>query len=57
MQTPGESSLHYQTVASAITFRSEHQLEQSSLKQLANHVGMSEIHLQRVFSEWAGMSP
>jgi AraC family transcriptional regulator of adaptative response/methylated-DNA-[protein]-cysteine methyltransferase len=57
MQTPAESNLHYQTVASAITFLSEHQLEQPGLKQLASHVGMSESHLQRVFSEWAGVSP
>lgn len=55
--TSSKSSQHYQTIAAAITFLSDNHKNQPSLKQLADHVGLSEFHLQRVFSEWAGVSP
>lgn len=48
---------HYQLIASAIAFFAQHQAQQPSLAQLAAHVGLSECHLQRVFSEWVGVSP
>ena len=47
----------YDTVARAIRYVREHAREQPSLDDVAAHVGMSEFHLQRVFSAWAGISP
>ena len=47
----------YLTVASAIDYISRHARQQPSLSDIANAVGLSEYHLQRVFSEWAGISP
>lgn len=48
---------HYATVERAIRFLTEHQAEQPALPVLAEAVGLSEFHLQRVFAEWAGVSP
>jgi len=57
--TPAVSSEHanYQRIAKAIHFLVTQQQSQPSLKQLAAHVGISEHHLQRTFSDWAGVSP
>ena len=48
---------HYATVERAIRFLAEHRAEQPGLPALAAAVGLSEFHLQRVFAEWAGISP
>ena len=48
---------HYATVERAIRFLAAHQAEQPGLPALAAAVGLSEFHLQRVFAEWAGISP
>lgn len=50
-------NLHYARVAEAIEFIRRNALQQPSLEQIAAHVGMSEYHFQRVFSQWAGVSP
>ncbi|MHB8914201.1 MAG: methylated-DNA--[protein]-cysteine S-methyltransferase [Thiobacillus sp.] len=47
----------YETVAAAIRFVRSHAGAQPSLDEVARHVGLSASHLQRVFSEWAGISP
>lgn len=47
----------YETVAAAIRFVRGHALTQPSLDEVACHVGLSASHLQRVFSDWAGISP
>lgn len=50
---------HYQLVEQAITLL-EKQLNSASemsLNQLADSLGVSPSHLQRVFTEWAGISP
>lgn len=48
---------HYQMVASAITFIRQHRTEQPELSAIAQHVGLSESHFQRLFTNWAGISP
>ncbi len=48
---------HYSTVAKAIDFLQQHAHQQPSLDTLASHIGMSATHFQRVFSQWAGVSP
>lgn len=47
----------YQTVEQAIHYFVSHQREQPSLADVAASVNLSEYHLQRLFSEWAGISP
>ena len=48
---------HYQIVAQAIAFISKNQAQQPTLSEIANAVHLSEQHLQRIFSAWAGISP
>ena len=47
----------YEIVAEAIRFVRGHSRQQPSLDAIARHVKLSPHHLQRVFSEWAGISP
>ena len=51
------SANDYQVVAKAIRYLEAHQHEQPSLEALAEHLGMSQFHLQRLFKRWAGISP
>lgn len=46
---------HYGLVAKAIRFLQVRRA--ASLGELAAHVGMSEAHFQRLFVQWAGVSP
>jgi AraC family transcriptional regulator of adaptative response/methylated-DNA-[protein]-cysteine methyltransferase len=48
---------HYQTVERAIGFIRNNLKQQPTLEEVAQAVHMSPFHLQRVFSEWAGLSP
>ncbi|MEM9261781.1 MAG: helix-turn-helix domain-containing protein, partial [Bacteroidota bacterium] len=48
---------HYHTVARAIAYLHEHYHAQPSLEEIAEQVHMSKFHLQRVFREYAGVSP
>ena len=57
MPTQENSHMHYEKVEQAIHFLMEHHLQQPSLKEIGDAVGMSEFHLQRVFTQWAGVSP
>ncbi len=47
----------YERVAEAIRYLETHVREQPDLKAVADHVGLSEYHFQRLFSRWAGISP
>ncbi|NND36975.1 MAG: methylated-DNA--[protein]-cysteine S-methyltransferase [Gammaproteobacteria bacterium] len=47
----------YGRIARAIHYLAEHQQEQPGLAELGDHVGLSESHLQREFTRWAGVSP
>lgn len=47
----------YDTVAAAIRYLLDHASEQPELADVARHVGLSPYHCQRLFSEWAGISP
>lgn len=48
---------HYTTVAKAITYLREHYQDQPSLADLAQQLHFSKYHLQRIFQEYAGVSP
>lgn len=47
----------YTRIAAAIRFLDEGAGAQPSLAEVADHVGLSEHHLQRLFTRWAGVSP
>ena len=47
----------YARVEQAIRFLDENARRQPSLPDVADHVGLSEAHLQRLFTRWAGVSP
>lgn len=47
----------YAIVAQAIRYLQAHARRQPTLAELAQAVHLSEFHLQRVFSQWAGVSP
>lgn len=47
----------YQQIARAIRFIETEALDQPSLEQVAEHVGLSPFHFQRLFQRWAGVSP
>src|SRR5690606_13629431 len=40
-----------------IAYLRAHAVQQPSLAEVARHVGVSEYHFQRMFTEWAGVSP
>ncbi len=47
----------YQRIEKAIRFIEAHYKTQPSLRQIADHVALSEYHFQRLFTRWAGTSP
>jgi AraC family transcriptional regulator of adaptative response/methylated-DNA-[protein]-cysteine methyltransferase len=47
----------YQRIEQALHFLEEHYQRQPELKEIAESVGLSEYHFQRVFTRWAGISP
>ncbi len=47
----------YRRIAKAIAFIREHHLNQPDLITVAQHIGLSEWHFQRLFTQWAGISP
>lgn len=52
-----ENTRQYAVVARAIAFISASAKEQPSLEQVADAAHVSPFHLQRLFAEWAGISP
>lgn len=48
---------NYERVEQAIIYLAENFKDQPSLDVIANHVGVSPFHFQRIFQEWAGVSP
>lgn len=48
---------HYQRIAQAIAFITMNHKKQPSLEEIAEHIHLSPAHFQRLFTEWAGVSP
>ncbi len=48
---------HYKRIEQAILFIEESSARQPSLQEVADHVGLSVFHFQRLFRRWAGISP
>jgi AraC family transcriptional regulator of adaptative response/methylated-DNA-[protein]-cysteine methyltransferase len=47
----------YQRIAQAINFIAANQRQQPSLDEIAEHLHLSSFHFQRLFSQWAGVTP
>ncbi len=52
-----QQKLNYERIAAAIRFIEENRHEQPKLEVVAEHVNMSPFHFQRIFQEWAGITP
>ncbi len=52
-----QDHINFNRVAQAIAFIKDHFKEQPSLEQIARAVNLSPFHFQRLFTEWAGVSP
>jgi AraC family transcriptional regulator of adaptative response/methylated-DNA-[protein]-cysteine methyltransferase len=52
-----EDNINYQRIAQAIQYLEENFLHQPELDEVADKVHLSEFHFQRIFTEWAGISP
>lgn len=50
-------SINYQRIAEAIAFIQANFKSQPSLEEIAEQVHLSPFHFQRMFSDWAGVSP
>jgi AraC family transcriptional regulator of adaptative response/methylated-DNA-[protein]-cysteine methyltransferase len=47
----------YRRIEQAIAYLEKHALDQPSLDEVAEHIGLSSYHFQRLFKSWAGVSP
>ena len=52
-----QQSINYNRIAEAIQFIKKNFKDQPTLNQVAEAVHLSPFHFQRLFSEWAGVSP
>lgn len=57
MNSSIEINQNYECIARAIAFMRENHLHQPDLATVAQHVHLSEYHFQRLFTQWAGISP
>jgi AraC family transcriptional regulator of adaptative response/methylated-DNA-[protein]-cysteine methyltransferase len=51
------SDKNFELVARALRWIADNRLEQPGLKEISDATGISPHHLQRVFQQWAGVSP
>ncbi|GCC52576.1 methylated-DNA--protein-cysteine methyltransferase [Chryseotalea sanaruensis] len=52
-----QEEVNYQRIEKAIVYLEENFLKQPSLLEVAEEASVSPYHFQRLFSEWAGISP
>ena len=52
-----QDKLNYDRIAKAIEFIQQNHTQQPSLDEVAQHVGLSSFHFQRLFNDWAGVTP
>ncbi len=52
-----ENNINYQRIEQAIRFLEENFQRQPDLDEVAEKVHLSPFHFQRIFTEWAGVSP
>ncbi|MEP6684890.1 MAG: methylated-DNA--[protein]-cysteine S-methyltransferase [Parafilimonas sp.] len=52
-----QQELDYNRIAEAISFFKENYTSQPNLEDVAKHIHLSPFHFQRMFLEWAGVTP
>lgn len=52
-----QATIDYERIAAAIEYIKDHFKEQPDLETIAAYAGLSPFHFQRLFTEWAGVSP
>lgn len=52
-----EKHINYQRIAQAIEYLEKNMHHQPELDEVADEVHLSPFHFQRIFTEWAGLSP
>ncbi len=52
-----ETPHHFRLAERCIAYLDGHKREKVDMKTLSQHVGVSEFHLNRLFSEWVGITP
>ena len=52
-----QMTLDYERIDQALRYLEENVTEQPGLAEIADHVGLSPYHFQRLFKRWAGISP
>ncbi|MBT1708081.1 methylated-DNA--[protein]-cysteine S-methyltransferase [Fulvivirgaceae bacterium PWU5] len=57
MATTHEDDINYRRIEQAIRYLEEHFKRQPELSEVADEVSISPFHFQRLFTEWAGISP
>lgn len=57
LMTPSQDHINYQRIEQAILFMEENFRSQPDLDEVADKVHLSPFHFQRIFTEWAGISP
>lgn len=57
LNSPSSSHRHYTIVEKALRYIQQQQPNQPSLKAVAEYCALSEFHFQRLFTDWAGVSP
>ena len=55
--TTTQTAINYNRIADAIAFYKANFKDQPSLETVAEHVHLSPFHFQRMFHEWAGVTP
>src|SRR5688500_15201802 len=55
--TTEENHINYQRIEQAIKYLEENFQRQPELDEVAEKVHLSPFHFQRIFTEWAGISP
>ena len=57
MEEQSSAAQDYRRIEKAIRYIEDQYKNQPTLRQIADHVGLSEFHFQRLFTRWAGTSP
>ena len=52
-----QESLDFERIETVIKYLEKNFKQQPELKDISDHVGLSEFHLQRLFKRWVGISP
>jgi len=52
-----QKSLDFERIETIIKYIEQNFKQQPELKNISDHVGLSEFHLQRLFKRWVGISP